>query len=157
MIGNSYSYSSEGSNTKFTFESVGVRGITKKVVFFVEYPNSGGYFNLALCDIINGVIRDDITTNNGDMEKVLNTVATIVHDFIRYNSKVIGIVSIGLDATRNRLYRMQINKNLFLISSYYDVFGLFREKEAITDFEPFTSDKMYDGFLIMKNSSKLEL
>jgi hypothetical protein len=109
-------------------------------------PISPLWYNLGFgdVDIISDKMIDDSISNNGDMRVVLATVAAIAHDFMCKNKGIV-VMAAGLDAVRNRLYRMSINIHWFAISAEFEVFG-WRNGE----WENFSKEETYDAFSIQQ-------
>lgn len=99
-------------------------------------------------------IDDKVRANNGDMMKVLSTVAFTVNDFIEHHpDKAIYIR--GSDAVRTRAYQMAINKYYDEIAKDYEIYGhIFTGKikgeKGEYQYEPFQKNKNYYGFLAIK-------
>lgn len=63
----------------YKFTSVGPKGNITKYIIFSEIDSKDKVYNLALVDAIgNDIVSDTRVSNNGDMRKVLATVAQIV-------------------------------------------------------------------------------
>jgi hypothetical protein len=127
---------------KFEFNSIGVNGIIRKVVFF---ENVGfNIFNLAFgdWDELNGKLNDEKTTNNGDRDKVLATVALTVVNFLRYHPDSI-VFAMGRTNSRTRLFQMGINSNWYKIQTAYYIEGY-----LLGRWEKFQSGKNYEAFSV---------
>jgi len=128
----------------YTFASKGKNGVIPKAIAFQEID--AGLYNLALLDYDeqNKIWLDDSNTNNGDLSKVMATVAqTIVLFLDTYPTS-----SIYIEANsnaRNRLYHR-------IMTNYRAEFELYFEIEASLDGikEPFGIGKQYDSFYIRK-------
>jgi hypothetical protein len=117
-----YLLTSDEAKEKFTFFSVGPKGIIKKVI---KYEWIGGRtYNLAFGEwnATNDTIDDTARTNNGDRDKVLNTVARSIMQFME-NHPNATILAIGESRAKTRLYQIGITKNLAEISSQYSIQG----------------------------------
>jgi hypothetical protein len=149
-----YTETTVGSLT-YTFESIG-RTIIKKVVQYSKMPPSyiglssdSNVYNLAFGDWDDEIndFSDQITSNNGDMEKVLATVANTASIFwSEYPNTFIyfeGSQPEGKEYLRTYLYQKKLNRYFRDISTVALVFGL-------TDYgwELFTVNKNYSAFLI---------
>lgn len=88
----------------FQFISEGPKGKIPKLVEFTE-TNLHDFYNLAFGDKDpkTGKINDEITTNNGDTEKVLATVVAAVYAFTDKYPEV-WVYATGSTKTRTRLY-----------------------------------------------------
>ena len=105
-----YSFKINKTSTKFRFTSVGRLGKIEKVVRYEKMENEEIY-NLGFGDRNpkTGEIDDTIVTNNGDIEKILATVAATLYFFTEINPNVYIYVT-GSSESCIRLYRMAINK-----------------------------------------------
>jgi hypothetical protein len=128
----------------YYFESKGANGLIIKAVFFNEYePN---VYNMALMDydISLDQYSDMSSSNNGDMSKVLTTVAEIVHDYLQHNP--INIVYFeGNTALKNKLYNRIIKNNYEFFANFYEIRGKKGDSQ-----EFYSIDCQYDGFYIYK-------
>ena len=77
-----YNYATGEKLYSFFFESIGEKGIVKKMVQYKEMSTKG-YFNLGFGDYNEQTneIDDQVRTNNGDGQKVLATVVSTLYDF----------------------------------------------------------------------------
>lgn len=132
-IGNSF--------TKFDFISEGHLGKIEKSIIYDKMQE--GVYNLGFGDKhpITGEIDDTIVTNNGDMTKILATVAFSVYIFTEKNPSA-WIYVTGSSESRIRLYRMAINK-------YH--------KEINKDFSVYTSLDGEDWYPFETNTKNLLL
>jgi hypothetical protein len=150
-----YDYRASEQFTSFIFESHGKRGvILKRVLFepitsFVDESNVlREVFNLAFGDIAHPTseIDDTIVSNNGDMEKVLATIGSIIYAF--FDKHPTALVQFeGSTPSRNRLYRMAINKWLDRLTPDFAILGLFHE-----EWKKFESNKNYEAILVFRKS-----
>ena len=143
----------------YTFESVGKTTI-KKVVeytkinpFYIGLPSNANVYNLAFGDWDDEIndFKDTITSNNGDMEKVLATVANTANSFwIEYPDSFIYFVGSqlkGEEALRTYLYQKKINRYFEDINNVALVFGL-----TEYGWESFVENKNYTAFLILQKN-----
>jgi hypothetical protein len=137
-----YPYKIYNNLFAYEFNSIGPKGVIRKIVQFV--PVSEKTYNLVFGDLdeSTGGINDLIATNNNDSKKVLASVAGIVHNFTVIFPNV-RIFAKGSTHSRTRLYRMGITNNLELISTELVVYGY---KEG--RWESFKRGKGYDAFLV---------
>lgn len=134
---------SRKQNNVYEFESIG-KGRVKKIVE-LEPMEDPTIFNLAMGDDIGGFIRYDNRTKNNDLDKVMETVATIVQDFTLANPGISVFVT-GNQPVKTRLYQMYLSNNLDAVLKHFKVSGLNPERT----FEVFTKDKNYAGFLVKR-------
>ena len=139
-----YTYKISNNFLDYEFISVGPQGAFKKVVRFTQISTC--IYNLAFGDLNaeTGEINDISVTNNSDSQKVLATIASIVHDFT-FQFPNGWIFAKGSTVSRTRLYRMGIANNWEDISVKFEVFGL-----TETYWEAFEKRKNYDAFLVRR-------
>lgn len=114
----------------FEFASVGMKGIIKKRVAFMNTERTSVY-NLAFGDIDEyGEIDDYKVTDNGDRNKILATVVSIVEEYTkRYPARWIYFQ--GSTEERTRLYRMAVGLNLADLSEKFDIYGIDEGQETV--------------------------
>jgi len=148
-----YHYKSEPNLNIYEFISEGRNGVIRKMVEF-QKTEAEGVFNLAFGDFDENTktINDLIISNNGDSQKVLATVASIVFVFMEKHPNAM-IYATGSTESRTRLYRMGISTNIEEINEDFNVYGL--RTEGI--WEEFLIGEDYEAFLISKNENKLSV
>lgn len=132
----------------FSFISEGKNGKIEKVIRYEKITDD--VFNLGFGDKdpITGKINDKVVTNNGDTEKVLATVVSIVFTFTERNPNAY-IYATGSNHVRNRLYRRGITKYLSEALDTFAIYGMLPNQE----FEIFNPNTDYVGFLLhLKNN-----
>ena len=132
----------------FTFISKGRHGDLIKIAHFDEIDNST--FNLALGTIHkDGTIDYDTTTNNGDRNKILVTVARIIYLFTeKHPGKDVFIR--GSDYRRNLLYQRAISYAYDELNEAFNIYGGISTESD--EYEPFNKNNNYSGFLIERKS-----
>jgi len=144
-------------NLEYKFTSSGKHGEIEKVIQYKKIdPALPDLYNLGFGHLTgNGnYIDDHVRADNGDMMKVLSTVAFTVNDFIaHYPDKAVYIR--GSDPVRTRVYQIAINKHYEEITKDYEIYGHLvlqatDPDELIYYHEPFQKNKNYIGFLIVK-------
>jgi hypothetical protein len=150
-----YNYRASEQFTSFIFESEGKRGrILKRVLFepITSFNDDNNIereiFNLAFGDIIEPTseIDDKVVTDNGDMERVLATVGSIIYTF--FDKHPIALVRFeGSTPARNRLYRMTINRWFDRLTLDFNILGLFQD-----EWRTFESNKNYEAILVFRKS-----
>ena len=137
-----YTYSADSTYLDYEFESIGPKGTIKKLVRLSKIDI--GIYNLGFGDLVDeetDSINDDVITNNGDAEKVLSTIALIAHDFtLKYPGALLFVE--GTNATKTRLYQMNISKYWDEIKKTFEIFGI-RNNE----WEPFRKGVNYSAFI----------
>lgn len=137
-----YTYRMSNNLLDYEFISKGPQGKIKKAVRFTRIGNN--LYNLAFGDIdkMTGEINDTSTTNYGDSQKILATVAAVTHDFLLQYPRSI-IIAKGINKVRTRRYRMAITIYWEFISIEFELFGLTNNY-----WEPFIFNRDYEAFLI---------
>jgi hypothetical protein len=156
-------YELEISATKHTFHfiSQGQRDILKRIEYApisnpIDYglPDGVELYNLGFGDVIfnsetgEKIVSDSERSNNGDKLKVLNTVANTVLLFFENHPNSFIYVE-GSSQSRNREYRIGINKIYETISNTFEIAGLIVDEDNMywEDYEP---NGNYYAFLVKK-------
>jgi hypothetical protein len=139
-----YAFEASEDYLYFWFESRSKERTIAKVVEFAEIKEN--VFNLAFGDVDeSGDLNDLIVSNNGDMYKVMATLAQIVVAFFgRYPAKEVYFA--GSSYARTRLYRAVLNREMANWSAIFEVRGVVKGEPV-----PFQSGIEFDGFLISRN------
>jgi|SRR5579859_2306244 len=128
----------------FDFISTGKNGYILKRVAFIQTEQENVY-NLALGDVDeDNEINDHTVTDNGDRNKVLATVASIVEAYTRRFPDR-WIIFRGSTAERTRLYRMAVGLHLDELSNRYEIWGYLDE-----EIFPFVKNMKISAFLIKR-------
>lgn len=145
-----YPVKANRGNKKFEFTSLGPMGPIQKVVLFQTIrPRQ---YNLAFGDKQkNRNINYAAKSNNGDRDKVLATVASIVQDFLRLHPNAT-ILIIGQSVAKVRLYQMGINKHYREISLYCKIRGY-----RTGGWERFQSGINYAAFIVEAHQKNVNL
>lgn len=147
MFLNQYEYFAKNNFLTYQFTSEGVNGSIQKIVQYskLTIPGIGIVYNLGFGDLMeDGNVSDIANSNNGDMEKVLSTVANTVYDFLEHYPDQL-IFAHGSTAIRTKLYQRKLTQMLQIISTEFDIYGLGEE-----GWEEFTQQEAYMAFLIKK-------
>ncbi|MGV3602541.1 MAG: DUF6934 family protein [Dyadobacter fermentans] len=147
-------------NSLYVFVSEGAHGQVKKAVLISPLPDHPDdffcpLFNLAFGDVVTlesgWTFDDSVRTGNGDMPKVIATVAAIAMDFLMShpNSSLSfqgyadqKSVLLGKNQ-RNMLYQRGINSNWQELSRKLDIWGA-----AAGEFEKYIPGSSYDRILV---------
>jgi hypothetical protein len=137
-----YTYFTNLSGFEYEFESIGAKGVIKKIARFTKIGEPFIYnFGFGDLDEKTGDINDNIASNNGDQDKIMGTLGNIIFDFTTlYTDAQIYIE--GSDAIRTRLYQINISKYWVDINEAFEVFGLKDDK-----WQRFTKGINYEAFL----------
>lgn len=142
----SYTYSRQRFD-RYIFISIGRKRIIKAVDF--SLTSVKGLYNIGFGDLLpNGSMDDKVNSNNGDIFKVLSTIAQIIRDFTAEfpNAK---IVFTGSTNERTKLYgrilRMyyQEFRKEFIISAFVKTATSLKEVE----FDPDDAFQYYAFFI----------
>jgi hypothetical protein len=144
-----YIYRTNSSYLDYEFESTGSKGVIKKIARFSKIGTNVYNFGFGDLNESTGEISDTIVSNNGDGDKVLITVASIIYDFTNvYLGAAIFIQ--GTTPSRTRRYQMGINRHWTQISPVFEVLGLKNNK-----WELFQLGENYEAFLGRRKTSFL--
>lgn len=143
MLSNTYPLETDNSNAVFTFCSEGKNGAICKVILFEELDDEPGVFNLGFGDIDaqSGKLDDQARSNNGDMDKVLSTVAVAILQFISKNQDAV-IFAAGSTSARNRLYSLMISRFWNIVNDVFEIQGYI----PLLGWEPFRPNQPYISF-----------
>lgn len=126
LFENVYAYNCDILHLNYEFESVGENVIIKKVARFSQFGDSIYNFGFGDLNRLTGEIDDIVVSNNGDGDKVLLTVASIIYDFTSYYPEASVFIQ-GTTLSRTRRYQIGINKNWQLANLLFDIFALKNE------------------------------
>ena len=129
----------------YNFISEGSKGKIIKIISFQE-TNINNFYNLGLVDEnpITGELDDQVVSNNGDTEKVLNTVVSVIYDFTELFPNV-RIYAEGSTPSRTRLYQMKIVKYFDIVIRDFHLLCLLNG-----EWEEFRPKVNYEGFAIKR-------
>ena len=139
-----YAIASDSSNLTYKFDSIGPKGIIRKVVSYrIINHKYKSYYNLSFgdWDKTNGKVNDSIVSNNSDTKKILLTVGLTALQFVNHfpNAEVF---TEGSTISRTRLYQMAIRQHFIEIDKLFDLKGFRNGKWEIfktgINFEPFS-------------------
>ncbi len=147
-----YDYISEEGGHTYRFTSIGPKGEIQKIVSVSPAVGNAWYF--AFGDAIGDGddFDDEVISNNGDMRKVLQTLANIIYDFLAENPDF-KVVAHPVDGKRKTLYNWVIQRNFELISAELEIVGVLNNTA-----EPIlrTPKKQYDLFVFSLKSFNFE-
>jgi hypothetical protein len=151
-----YDLETSSSEDIFEFNSIGQKGDIRKIIQFKQTDLHPRLYNLAFGDKNeDGSVDDRTISDNGDMEKVLATVATTVYEYTsNYSNRE--IIFSGSTPSRTRLYRMAIGKNYEELSKDFYIFGVIVES-GVGKKVPFSNNTDYIAFIVERKPLKLEL
>ena len=126
-------------NVIYSFNSTGKKDILK----VIEFQKIENEYNLAFGDALydneNNIIGYDDTSmsDNGDFDKIISTLVTIIYDFSKIFKNYIQFT--GSSDKRTKIYN-------YLIKRYYDIFVIDFEIYGIINdnIEMFDTNKNYD-------------
>lgn len=138
----SYEFSFDERYEECTFFSIGVKGVFKKVIEFQKIGKDLYGLSFGDPDPEHGRLNDKIITNNGDMQKVLITVAKAVIKFLDFHPQAV-IMTTGSTAARTRLYQINIKRYYLGINHLFEIKGFKNGR-----WELLVAEKNYDVFSI---------
>ena len=138
----SYPFNAAYGPFLYLFESVSANKKIQKAVLFTRSEDES-IFNLALLDVTEqGLLTDQVESNNGDMVTVLATVFRIAEHFLEHNPGSM-IMFRGSEKRRHRLYRIILRREFEFISKKFAIYG------GITgNLTPFEPEINYDFYSI---------
>lgn len=142
-----YEYTIDESLQDYRFYSIGTNGKISKIVFFgLQNLDGKTFLSLTFGNYTEKPGKIDIfdVSNNGDTEKILATLFTIILDFLSRFPDM-WVYTVGSTAPRTRLYQMGINKYWNDIHPLLLVYG---EHSGV--WEPFETNRQYDAFFFIK-------
>jgi hypothetical protein len=103
-------YGQSGETIQFWFFSIGKRSVLK-CIRFSPMDHDSDLFNLSLLDYVEDSesFCDNVQSNNGDVKMVFMTIAHCIDLFFQSYPQATLTFS-GNTESRNRLYRMQLNR-----------------------------------------------
>lgn len=150
MVKDSYPFQSSPSFEVFRFESIGVKGVIVKLVFFQKIPGRERVWNLGFGDLTGKNVDDSIVSNNVDLIKVLSTIVQITIAFLARNPAAILEIK-PVDEKRKRLYNHLFRRHFHEIELKIAVFGwIGRKKRA------YRPELLFDRFEMSAATAVLE-
>jgi hypothetical protein len=128
----------------YAFTSVGKQGTITKVVYFQEIGTS--LYNLAMGDATGDADKplDDMkVSDNGDMPKVIATVAKILVRFLEQNSAITVLIE-GNTPIKKALYQRIIANNIQDLTPLFVIYGVDEEGNITL----FNSEIQYHAFVV---------
>jgi hypothetical protein len=118
----SYEYKADISLLRYNFSSEGPNARIPKMVKFTLMAKDIYQISFGDANTDNDKINDQSVSNNGDMAKVIFTVAKIIYEFTGLFPEA-KLFFIGSTRSRTRLYQMMINKHKHLIQGFFEIVG----------------------------------
>lgn len=131
MIEETYPLKADPSLVEFTFESIGPKGRIEKIIQFT--PFGDGRWNLGFADRRDDKWDDEVVSNNGDLVRVISTVACAAYLFSKKWPKRQIFIS-PVDEKRKRLYNSIFKRHFQTISATFLILGI--DELGIRPFEP---------------------
>ena len=123
MIGETYESIEVIEGQYFVFISEGLNGIIPKAILYSEMANFENRYNLGFGDMVKGKLFDNIISNNDDLIKVMNTVASTIYRFFEiYPASTVHFEPV--DGKRSKLYHTILRRRqheieqLFYLNGY---------------------------------------
>lgn len=131
----------------FKFISNGPNGSITKFIIFSELDSEENIYNLALVDVLQHEISDTHLSNNGDLRKVLATVAQILIEYTsKFPERTIFFQGSDNQGKRSSVYHRAISQYYSILEKEFYIHGVISEKVA----EKFNPMKKYNGFLVKR-------
>ena len=135
----------------YFFTSRGRNGDILKAVMYtaIDYPNT---YNLGMATVKynedgKAYLDGEDRTNNGDINLVLSTTAKTIEIYTTiYHERRIYFK--GYFPHLTKIYQRAIRNDYHIIAELYDVYGDKSQRAGQYDFEPFSLNEDYDGFLL---------
>jgi hypothetical protein len=139
-----YPYQLSEDSLRFDFQSINNEKSIHKVVQYSPIPDNESIYQLSFGDLQDDGQLDFLSvSDNSDMNMVLTTVIQTMFRFFELNPEK-GVVFIGSNETRTRLYRIIINKLLDKMELYFNIIGIKDDGEQ----QIFVRNESYLAFLI---------
>ncbi|MHA4740503.1 DUF6934 family protein [Dyadobacter sp. MSC1_007] len=159
------SYPVKSVNEKsFKFSSEGKNGVFELRVLFDFLGINQYNLVFGVWDPVLKRIEDSIELRNGDMDKILSTVAKVAINFLwdhpNANIFATGRIVPGKHATRTRKYQISINKHLTYLMDCHNIYGFTAERDATGhiigtwpfgwsgSWDRYNPNNRYDAFLL---------
>lgn len=150
MIKEWYSYEANNELTRFLFSSdMNGRKVRKLINYNLIHSLGRNIYSLEFGDYDETSCSLKVLTvsNNGDRDKILNTVALTVLDFFELHPDSM-VIATGSTPARTRLYQMSISKNLHVIKTDLLVYGFVNN-----EWEIFKKNTNYEAFYVIKTNT----
>jgi hypothetical protein len=138
----SYEFFFDKGYEECTFFSIGVKGVIKKRIEFQKMGKDLYGLSFGDPDPVHGQLNDKVITNNGDMQKVLVTVAKALMKFLEFNPQAV-IMTTGSTPARTMLYQMNIKRYYPSINHLVEIKGFKNGRWKLL-----VAEKNYDAFSI---------
>jgi len=133
----------------FEFVSIGKYGPILKRIAFIQ-TDMPFVYNLAFGDVNEKDEIDDFSiSNNGDRNKILATLASVIERYLNKYPKR-WIYFRGSTEERTRLYRIAVGLNLEELSTKFDIYA---EVDGNEDFLPFRKNMKISAFLVKRKNT----
>jgi len=142
MIKDAYPLIHSKDNKAYQFKSIGKNGIIRKIILFQAIGHNK--YNLAFGDWKGNDLDDKTISNNGDIIKVISTVAQSGYLFFeKYPTAIVEIE--GVDKKRQQLYNHIFRRRKKELEELFIVSGKFGDT-----FESLQAGRFYKKFVIQK-------
>lgn len=120
MIRESYPLQTDENREVFVFESIGIKGRIVKIIVFDLIQDD--IWNLGFGDLHDDGWDDEVISNNGDLVRVISTVAQAV---LLFSDKWLErrILINPVDKKRKRLYNTVFKRRQNEITQYFEIIG----------------------------------
>lgn len=144
MIEATYELHPNEAKTRFSFQSIGPKGIIEKEIRFTKLDEN--LWNLGFADLLHGSLDDRQISNNGDLVQVISTVAKAALEFSKtWPARRLLIVPV--DEKRKRLYQVIFRRHIATINKRFQVQGF--EENRSENWQP---DGFYQAYILTPRS-----
>lgn len=142
MIHESYPLITDEKREVFIFESVGPKGRVRKIVIFDQIR--ADLWNLGFGDLLEQGWDDAVITNNGDLVRVISSVAQATYKFSEKWPERKILIS-PVDEKRKQLYNTIFKRRYHEIMAIFEIKGL--QGKKLQNYDPHT---YFDLFLLSR-------
>ena len=140
--------SKSDDSTEYKFVSIGPKGEITKLIIFEELDLETNLYNLSLVDLFDdGMMSDSNNSNNGDLRKILVTVAKVLMDYtLIFPERTIYFEGSDDQGKRNAVYNRAISSYLSIFENDLIIKGVTIENVI----EMYNPSKRYIAFLVKR-------
>lgn len=121
MIGETYQFDKTNDGMQYAFVSKGPKGVVVKFVMYTWIHDN--VYNLGFGDFEEGQVDDAVVSNNEDLVKIMNTIASTLYAFTeQYPGSRVYIEPV--DSKRSNLYHHIFRRRFEEIQPLFMVKGL---------------------------------
>ena len=147
-----YAFTTDEAKQVYRFTSTGPSGDIQKIVAIS--PAYGSAWNFAFGDATGegDDFDDEAVSNNGDIRKVIQTLANIVYGFLEEHPDL-QVILHPVDKRRHNLYNWIIQRNFEEVNQVLSIYGVRKGKYELLLYPP---QKLFDAFLVSQKHAIFE-